>query len=166
MRFEASHRLPAPPETVLAMYRDPDYARRRFILAGHEAVEVTDQQLTAEHLRTASRYRMRPDIELPGLARRFVPQGMPVTVESVEEWVIATRRGRLDIRILPLPQTRITADLHLDADGDDSIIRIAWHIDCRIPLIGGRLAALLGEDIRIKSRKDHEASCEIINDYR
>lgn len=163
--FDDVHRLPAPPEVVLAMYQDADYFRRRFTLAGHEAVEVVAQQRDAERVRTTCRYRMRPDVELPGLARRFVPQGMPVAVESEDEWQLAPRLGRISIRILPIPQTRIEASLRLVPDGAGSATHIAWQVHCAIPLIGGRLAALLADDIRIKSRKDYEATCEIVKDY-
>jgi hypothetical protein len=44
--------------------------------------------------------------------------------------------------------------------------RIDWRFSCRVPLIGGRLAELVADDVCSKARRDHEHGRTRAADYR
>jgi hypothetical protein len=164
-QFEDLHILPAAPDAVLAMYQDPEFFRRRFALAGHHDVKVVEHDNDETISRVVCRFRMLADVEVPAVARKFMTPETRVPVESTDTWNLTQRTGSIHARIYKFPQGRISADLSLLPHKEGSVTRILWKIDCSIPLVGGKLAAILADDIRIKSRKDYEATREIIKDY-
>lgn len=44
--------------------------------------------------------------------------------------------------------------------------RIDWRFSCRVPLIGGRLAELVADDVCSKARRDHQHGRTRAADYR
>lgn len=163
MQFEERHAFDASVETVMRMYTD-----RRFFDRKYQAVKALEAELlahVAEPDLFSVRYRlvMTSDAPVPDVVRKFI--GETVRLEQLDRWVPSTRRGRLEIDIKGVP-VKVGADMQLVEEDGRAVNVQRWSVTCGIPLVGSKIEAVLSEDIRVKSRRDLEASRQLIREYQ
>lgn len=162
MKFEERHTFEQPAETVMRMYTDRAFFDRKYEAVGALECELLEHSSTAECFVVEYRLVMNSDAPIPEVARKIL--GSTVKLTQRDTWDPATRTGRLDIVIGGAP-VKVGADMKVVDEQGRGVNIQSWSVDCRIPLVGGRIAAALAEDIKLKSRRDMEVSRRIILDY-
>ncbi|HSW12231.1 MAG TPA: DUF2505 domain-containing protein [Solimonas sp.] len=164
MEFTADQVLFAPIERVEKMYWDHAYCPRKYRELGLKDVEVVSASPGPKYHITC-RFKMKPSIEVPKFAQKFVGIGDWLNVIQTDSWTPATRKGRLDIAIDAFKSVKIHADMSLEPHPQGAVNRMRFNIECSIPLIGGQLAKFLAQDIQSKFADDCAAANKILQDY-
>lgn len=138
--------LPADPETIAAMYADPEYARLRTAkIEGTETTTVVDGE-PAGAFTVSSRHSV-PSTVAPQMVRGLL--GSRIEVREVQTWDAPAsdggRRGTLRVEIAGVPVTmngtyRLTA-----TSGSTSELVSDAEVSVKIPLLGKRVEKMAGE---------------------
>lgn len=138
MQITHSVRYDASVEDVYAMLTDPAFRERATRAQGAVSVEVSvdgaDVQITM----------VTPNHDIPAFARKIA--GENVTSVQAESW--ADDAYECDFSVTPqtLPAA-ITGTRSLVVDGDGTIDRFQGEAKARIPLVGGKIEALLSQKL-------------------
>lgn len=162
-KFEDRHVLNKPSATVINMYTDQAFFERKYKALEGWDIEVLSCEKTAKQFTIRCKYSMKssnPDI--PAFAQKIM--GTTVNITQTDVWDIAKKTGRLEVEIKGTP-VKITADMTLKDEGKGAVNILKWNISCSIPLIGGKIEALIVKDINSKSVNDVAATNKILADY-
>lgn len=162
MQFNNEQVLPAPLARVEQMYWDPAFAPRKYRELGLADIEVVSHKKDAPQFQVCCRFKMKPSIELPKLAQKFVRGGDLIAVTQTDTWDMQTRSGRLDIVLHAFESVTIVCDMTLAEHPQGAVNRMRWTVESSIPLVGGTLAKILAQDIQSKFADDHAATCRIL----
>lgn len=162
MQFEDKQAFNKPVETVLKMFSDRAYFENKYKMLRFANIEVLEHALSETAFRIKVRYEARNDAPLPAFAKKII--GETNTVIHEDSWDLVKKTGRLSIEIKGVP-VRISTEMRLLPEGEGAANHLKWTVGCSIPLIGGKLEQLLGDDIRSKSRIDHIASRKLLEAY-
>ena len=162
MQFEQRHDFPKPKATILKMFSDAEYFRRKYELIGSSSYELLECEREAQRFRIRYRFTSRADIPLPDFVRKFVSETMFVVQQDV--WDIQNGSGRLDIEIRGIP-VKIWTEMSLEdsATGCTNVLR--FNINCTVPLIGPKFEKVLADDVKLKSEVDRKVSLSLLHDY-
>lgn len=162
MKFEERHSFDQPAATVMKMYADRQFFDRKYQAVGALETELLEEQHSAAVAMVRYRLVMKSDAPLPDMARKIM--GDSIRMVQTDRWDLASRTGKLEIDIKGAP-LKIWADMRVVEEGGKGVNIQSWTITCSIPLVGGKVEAAIAQDIRTKSRRDFEASRQIILDY-
>lgn len=165
MQFYDEHIHEASLELVTEMYFDVAYAPRKYQALGLRDIQVLNSGNDGSRFLVDCQFTMAPSIELPKIAQRFLQNDGLMTVRQTDVWDIKNRTGRIDVVIEQFKMIRIYCDLTLKAHPKGTITAMTWHTDCDIPLVGGALAKIIGDDIRKKSADDLAASSRVMHEF-
>ena len=166
MDFNNEQIMTAPIERVEAMYWNHEYCPRKYRELGLRDVAVISQSKSGDDIRIACSFKMKPSIEVPKMAQKFIGGSDWLNVTQTDSWNTRTRKGRLDIVIEPMKSfTTIYAEMSLEPHPQGAANRMRWTIECSIPLIGGTLAKFLAQDIQSKFADDCAVANRILKDY-
>lgn len=138
---------PAPADTVYATMVDPEYLRERLSRIGGRGAGLLEHAADEQ----GARYRVRHGLaaeDLPALVRNLVPGEL--VIERSERW---TRKGdgqylgEVDVTIPGTPASATGGMRIRDVDGG-SEFAVRAEVTVNIPLLGGRIEAAVGEQIR------------------
>lgn len=163
MKFETRMTWDAPLSRVIAMLTDRRYFEYKHALMAHEAANITACTLEGDRFSITTRVMRKPSIKVPALAQKFIKSDQSIEIEQTDSWDRATGRGSIQVANKSVSQVSVSAEMQLReiADGTENVIR--WTVDCSLPLIGGKLAAMLADDIRAKADHNQQVSREILN---
>ena len=162
MKFQTSVTWDAPLARVLAMLTSPDYVVRKAELAKHEAFAVIAHEDDGRHFSITARVLGKPSIKLPAIAQRFVKSDQSIEIDQTDRWDRETATGSLQIINPSVSVVSISATMRLqESDGVTTNV-ISWDVSCDVPLLGGKLAALLAEDIQQKAAINADVSRQIL----
>lgn len=153
-RYHGTMHFDVAPDVVFAAQADPEY-----VVWKHEhmaAFDVSAQMHEdGEHV-TVSSSRKLP-AEIPSAARRFV--GDSITIEEVHTWahpeVDGTRHGRVTASFGGAPMS-VDGTLTLRAQGSGSVLDVVIHSKSSVPLVGGKLEQVVGDQFMRALRKEQE----------
>lgn len=165
MKFDTSLTWDAPLARVLAMLTSPDYVVRKAELARHERFSVVGHEDDGRHFAITARVVGRPSIKLPAIAQKFVKSDQAIEIEQTDRWDRETATGALQIVNQSVKVVSISATMKLSEQNGVTTNTISWHVSCDVPLIGGKLAALLAEDIQQKAAVNADVSRQILLNY-
>ena len=165
MKFTDEHVYDAPLEIVEKMYFDSRFCPRKYAELGLEEVDVISSSDAAENFHVGCRFFMEPNLPVPRFIRKILPGGERIAVQQIDHWNTVTRKGHLDIQLISLDPVHIHCEMSLEAHPRGAVNRMNWTVECKVPLIGGKLAEFLGKDIQHKSAHDLEVSNKILQDY-
>ncbi len=166
MKFTEEHRFDFPLEVVQKAYFDPAFAPRKYAELGLADIQVMDSSSDANESSVVVRFKMLPTVKLPGFAQKFVPQDKPVGVQQTDHWDKTTNRGTLDVELAGMSSmTTLHCNMELVADGEQTVNKMNWTVEAKVPLVGSKLAKVLAEDIQQKSEADRQATATILADY-
>lgn len=142
-RFHAAMRFDLPIDDVFAAQRDPHY-----VVWKHEHMASFDVSASVEergdHVVISSSRRL--PAEIPSMAKRFV--GESILVEEVHDWAPPAadgrRHGRVTASFGPAPMS-VNGTLELRGDGDGSLMEVVIHCQANVPLVGGKLETIVGD---------------------
>jgi hypothetical protein len=118
-------------DTVFAFVSDPEVAKQRSIDMGERDVKVTKDGEAVTNVRTV-------DAEVPGFAAKLLKPSN--TVLEVKRWSSATKSARMSVDVKGAP-TQIEGTIKLTPNGGGCDYALDFTVTCKIPLIGGKLAA-------------------------
>jgi hypothetical protein len=150
MRFRHELAYDASPDEVYAMLSDPVFRERVAAAQDVVSAEVAVVE-TAEGFNLTIDQVQRTD-GLPSFARRFA--GDTTRAIVLEEW---PDRSGGSLRIdAPGKPSSIEGTVALVADGAGTAEVVDLEINVKVPLVGGRLEALLEEQVRRGLDVEHE----------
>jgi len=165
MKFETTLVWDAPLARVLLMLTSPDYVVRKAELANHESFAVVNQADDGRYFSITSRITGKPSIKLPAIAQKFVKSDQLIEIDQTDRWDRDTATGSLTVVNQSVKAVNISATMQLSEVDGATTNTIRWDVTCDIPLIGGKLAALLAEDIQQKAAQNAEVSRQILTKY-
>lgn len=165
MEFTNEQIMTAPIERVEKMYWDHEYCPRKYRELGLRDIEVVSKKKDGRDYHITCNFKMKPSIELPKLAQKFVGGADWLAVTQTDSWDLQTRKGRLDIKIHAFDSVTIRVDMTLEPHPQGAVNRMRWKIESSLPLVGGTLAKILAQDIQSKFAEDCAAANRILKDY-
>jgi hypothetical protein len=162
MKFDLKHSYNKPAAAVLKMYSDKAFFERKYKDIGAWDVEVVQHEKSDSRFSIKCRYTVKNDAPLPDFAKKFLGESTVIT--QSDTWDLKKATGRLEIEIKGAP-VKVSADMTLKDAGSGSSNEMKWNVSCGIPLIGGKLESVVGEDIKAKSKKDEAVSQKILASY-
>lgn len=148
-------------DSIMTMFSDRSYFERKYSeLANSFEIREHRHEANDFHIKAFLHYDFEAPV--PGFAKKFIGDALTVTQEDT--WDCETRKGQLDVHIAGAPVS-IHADMELVETASGCENRMNWTIDCRVPLVGGKLEKLILQDITSKAPRDLEVSRGIANDY-
>lgn len=165
MKFETTLVWEAPLARVLLMLTSPDYVVRKAELANHVSFAVISQSDDGRYFSITSRITGKPSIKLPAIAQKFVKSDQLIEIDQTDRWDRETATGTLQVVNQSIKAVSISATMRLREDAGVTTNTISWEVTCDIPLIGGKLAALLAEDIQQKAAVNADVSRQILTKY-
>ena len=162
--MKAQHRSPYSKgsDSVIKMFTDKSYFQRKYEIQGAQDIELLDNKEDPENFFVEFLRRVPAEIDVPGFAKKFVPELM--TVKQRDSWNASTKTGRLDIDLKGIPGTVISIMRLEDTDTGCDLV-MDWEVTCSIPLIGKKLENFLWEDLRGKMASDTAAGEQVLVDY-
>ena len=143
MRLQARHEYDAEPGEVFAMLSDEDFLRAKLADRGDTAVEVLECGPGPDGFRIVTRRMVA--LEVPGFAKRFLRPTNTVT--QTDAWSDpdgdGSRTGTWQVAASGVPVT-MTGTMTLAGGPGRSVEDIDGEVSSPVPLVGGRLAALVG----------------------
>ena len=162
MKFETSVTWDAPLARVLAMLTSPDYVVRKAEVAQHDSFTVVAQEDDGRHFAITARVLGKPSIKLPAIAQKFVKSDQVIEIDQTDRWDRETATGSLKIVNQAVKAVSISATMRLQEQSGVTTNTISWDVNCDMPLIGGKLASLIAEDIQQKAAVNADVSRQIL----
>ena len=156
MRFEVRHEYDAGAEEVFAVLTDVALMREKYESLGQSGVELVERDAHDGAVTVTTR-RVVP-LELPGFASKFLSPRQ--TVVQTDTWsapdVHGVRTGTFVVQAKGAP-VKVSGTMRLAPDGPRRCIdEMSISVECKVPLVGGKLADFVGGDTR--KAVDHEQS--------
>ena len=151
MQFQETNHYPFPSDAVVRVFGDPDYFVAKYRGAGAKNIQVLEAINQGGKTQVSVSRQLHMDIAVPGFARKFVPD--TITVTQIDSWDQATRTGSLDIRFKGMPAV-VKCEMSLADENDQAVLSLSFSVTVNVPVLGDKLAKLLGEDLKKKFEKD------------
>lgn len=153
-RYHGTMRFEVAPDVVFAAQSDP-----RYVIWKHEHMAAFDVSASADEDGagiTISSSRKLP-AEIPAAARRFV--GSSIQIDEVHRWshpqTDGRRRGTVRATFGGAPMS-VDGTLELRPDGAGSVLDVVIHSKSSVPLVGGKLEQVVGDQFMRALRKEQQ----------
>jgi Protein of unknown function (DUF2505) len=153
-RYHGSMHFDVAPDVVFAAQSDPHY-----VVWKHEHMAAFD--VSAEVVEDGSRVSIsssrRLPAEIPAAARRFV--GDSILIQEVHVWnhpdVDGRRHGTVTASFGGAPMS-VDGTLELRPEGAGSVLEVVIHSKSSVPLVGGKLEQVVGDQFMRALHKEQE----------
>lgn len=162
MKFETRMTWEAPLSRIMAMLTSRSYFERKHELMAHDAAEILSCTQDGTRFTIVSRVLGKPSIKVPALAQKFINAEQAVEIEQTDSWDAATGAGSIAVLNKSVSAVSVGASMQLRETPGGTENVISWTVDCSIPLVGGKLAAMLADDIRSKAERNQQVSRQIL----
>ncbi|MEL0027836.1 MAG: DUF2505 family protein, partial [Perlucidibaca sp.] len=95
-------------------------------------------------------------------AQKFVKPGQTIEIEQTDIWDKATAAGSLVFINKSVSMVSVSAVMRLAEVDGRTVNTLNWTVECAVPLVGGKLAEMISEDIRTKAAHNEEVSRRIL----
>ncbi|MCW2738903.1 DUF2505 domain-containing protein [Nocardioides sp.] len=140
----------APAEAVTAMLDDPAFREavlaRQKVLRG--TVDIDGDVATIEQVRSGA--------DIPSAARKFV--GDEIVIVQTETWTSPTS-AKIELAIPGKPGEAV-GTLQLTEAGGTTTETVDLAVSVRIPLVGGKIEAMIADMVEHALDKEHEVGVE------
>jgi hypothetical protein len=155
MEFTAQHSYEHPPDAVFAALTDFDAVKAKYESVGQRDVQLVQRDESDDGSVTLVTTRVVP-LDVPGFAKRFLSPSQTVT--QTDEWAPpsadGSRRGTFRVEAKGTPVS-VRGTLELAPVGQAASTNVSVvTIECKVPLVGGRIADFVAKDTR--AAVDHE----------
>ncbi|HEX4939143.1 MAG TPA: DUF2505 domain-containing protein [Candidatus Kapabacteria bacterium] len=157
MKISLQQDYPASLSTLWRVFGNPDYPHRKYRALGITGYEIHRFDASADHIDLdMSRVIAIPEDRIPALVQRFLhPEH---TLRYVSSWHLRSSTvADFDLSILPhaLP-VHITAKGSLtEQDAKHSHMSLDFDIKAHVPLLGGKIEKLIGQQLEKSFQSDH-----------
>jgi hypothetical protein len=157
VQFTVTHTYEHPVEVVFAALTDLEMVTAKYEAVGQRDVTLVRRDEGEDGSLTLATSRTVP-LEVPGFAKKVLSPTQ--TVIQTDEWAAADadggRRGTFTVEAKGAP-VKVQGTLHLAPNGHAACTNTSVvDIECRVPLIGGRVADFVAKDT--KAAVAHEES--------
>ena len=153
-RFAGDIHFDVAPDVVFAAQSDPHY-----VVWKHEHMAAFDVSADVEEDGThviISSSRKLP-AEIPAAARKFV--GDSIQIDEVHTWthpdVDGSRHGTVKASFGGAPM-EVYGTLELHGNGDGSVLKVVIHAKAHVPIVGGKIENVVGEQFMRAMRKEQQ----------
>lgn len=163
MKFQTQLTWDAPLARVLAMITDRAYVERKQALMNEDARwEIAAHSDDGRHFRISTRFFSKPGANLPAIARRFIKDDQVIELIQHDHWDRETASAVCSLENTAFQAITVTSRMQLTEAGGVTTNTVSWDVSCSIPLVGGKLAELVAEEIRAKAALNERISREIL----
>ena len=155
MNFAVHHHYDHPADRVFAALTDFDVVKAKYERLGHGDVTLVERREGDGGAVTLVTRRIVP-LDVPAFAKRVLsPKN---TVVQTDSWSApdgrGVRTGTFSVVAKGVP-VNVGGTLRLEPEGETACVNtIEAHVDCKIPLVGGKIADFVSADTR--KAVDHE----------
>lgn len=160
--YEERQSFDQPKEKVLRMFSDRAYFEKKYAASGGWDIQVLEHELEGKRFHIRCSYSRKPDAEVPSFARKLIGESVHVTQDDV--WDLDKGTGVLTIEIRNTP-IRMSAQMRLVEEQGGCVNILRWTLSCSVPLIGGKLEAMLAKEMKDKAAADLEISRRLLAAY-
>ena len=161
-KINLEHQFKQSVDKVWTMYSDKAFFENKYKATGCTNIEVLDYKSSDAGFSITVRYDAKSDASVPDFAKKFMSERVSVT--QTDSWTTATKTGKIVTEIKGMP-VKVSADMKLEALGKGCVNKMLWTLSSGIPLVGGKLESVLSEDVKIKSKRDEQASQKLAEGY-
>ena len=162
MKFENRQAFPGPRERLLRMFTDPTYFERKYVRTGASDIKVLEYRLQGDEFFIRCRFLRPTDTNVPAFARKFLAEKVEVT--QSDRWNLKTATGELQVEVKNLP-AQITARMLIEDDPAGCANVLRFEVRCSLPLIGGKIEEVVGNETRARLVEDHAVSRDLLGGY-
>lgn len=159
MRYQDTIRYPLPRAGLMPFFTDPDFFVRKYVQQGASNVKVLAAGTRDGRFSITVSRDVPVQVPIPSFARALVPAH--ITLVQTDSWDLAALTGRLEIEFKGMP-VRLACDMVLADTPAGAVETLSFDIRVNVPLLGGKLEALLAQDLRLKFQHDTEVSLAIM----
>ncbi|MGB1581171.1 MAG: DUF2505 domain-containing protein, partial [Nevskiales bacterium] len=116
-------------DTVIKMFTDKDYFQRKYELLGAKDIKLLDYAKDGDDFSVEFERKVPAQTQLPGFAKKFMPDLMTVTQR--DSWDAATKTGRLDMSFQGVPGAGVSHMRLEDTDTGCDLV-MEWEIICNV----------------------------------
>jgi hypothetical protein len=160
MKLHRENAYPVAPGVLYGVFTDRAYYESALARGGDEWEFVEfGPRGKAFVVNTRRHIRLRNSASVPALARKFVREVN--VMHTVSEWTDAgdgRYTGRYSFEFEGVPVT-IAGRLRIEPRGAGCVHLIDVDVDCSIPLIGGKIAAMMAERAEKSMLREYEEMC-------
>lgn len=164
MQFVTQMTWDAPLERVLNMVTSPEYVARKTELMDYVSFDIQSCTMDGQIFTAKVRVTDMPSIELPAFAQRFIRQDQPIVMDQTDTWNKDTACGELLLENRSVSVVKIRAGMALSELDGITTNTLNWDVSCSVPLVGGKLAAMIADDIREKAARTELVSRQVLNE--
>lgn len=162
IEFTTKVAWPAPLKRVLAMVTNPDYVLQRMVRTGYEQPKLVVSEIDATSVRFVSEALTKPSIPVPALAKKFVSDDQQITLTQTDTWDLTNATGTMSLS--SVSAVSIQATMVLTESAGVTTNTLTWRVECHVPLVGNKLAALIAQDLKEKAALTARVSQELLNE--
>ncbi len=153
-RFAGTIHFDVAPDVVFAAHCDPHY-----VIWKHEHMAAFDvsAQVEEDGQHVIIRSSRKLPAKIPAAARKFV--GESITIDEVHTWrhpdPDGARHGTVTATFAGAPM-EVYGTLELRPGGPGSVLEVVVHAKAHVPLVGGKLENVVGEQFMRALRKEQQ----------
>jgi hypothetical protein len=153
MHYRKTHSYSHSADEVLAALTDFDVMKAKYEALGHSEVELIER--TERDGAVTVKTKRTVPLDVPSFAKKVLPARN--TVLQTDEWGAPDERGvrtgrfTVDARGVPVS---VGGPLRLEPTDTGAVQTIELEVQCKVPLIGGKIADFVGGDA--KKAVDHD----------
>jgi hypothetical protein len=163
MEVRGEQRYQADVETVLKMFGNPEFINAKHTALGARNIEVKRCDLMERKLDLEIQREV--PVEAPALLKKFL--GDWNLLSQTEHWQGEPGKGyhcKTSIQIKGAPVT-ITGTMSIRPDGDGTINAVQLNVECKIPLVGGKLADFVGASSKQAMQQEFDYTVQYLAHY-
>ena len=155
-RFAGDITFDAAPDVVFAAQSDPHY-----VVWKHEHMAAFDvsAEVVEDGTHVVIRSSRKLPAEIPSAARKFV--GESIQIDEVHTWshpdTDGARHGTVTASFGGAPM-EVYGTLELHPHGEGSLLKVVIHAKAHVPLVGGKIENVVGEQFMRALRKEQKIS--------
>lgn len=150
------HHYPFPRAELVDFLWSSAFHEAKYRAMGRNDAEVLSATRGASAFNVVVRYPATADGPLPEFIKKLI--GERVSLTQIDRWDCVRHSGTIDVTIKPGPGVSLHADVQLLEQGAKTLLRMDWKVECRVPLIGGKVEQFLVGDLTSKAATDERAA--------
>lgn len=159
MKLRHEDLYPLSAEALFKVFTDRAFYEERFAASGGETEFLHFGPRGGRFVIDIRRHvTMRKGTQIPAFARRFVRDVN--VMHTIMEWDLSqgeSRRGTCRFEIERLP-AEVYGNMHLEPRANGCANRVDLTVHCSIPLVGGKIAEMMGERAGRSLHRDYEST--------
>ncbi|WP_020410131.1 DUF2505 domain-containing protein [Hahella ganghwensis] len=159
MNIKGQYHFPYSVETVYQTYGNPKHIEEKQRFLGSRNIDIQQCRQSDDHFEL--KVVREVPAEAPAMLKKFIADWNSLT--QLETWKSNGSDGydaKMHVAIEGVPVT-ISGDISLVPEGDGCVHHVALHFECKIPLVGKKLA----EFVAGKTEEAMENEFAFVADY-